>query len=88
MPGRAIQLGLNLKPDLVLLDIELPDMEGFTVAKQIKSMRNPPRIILLSMHYDVLSKKRGAETGCDAFVGKEFGWGVLLPVLRNVLESQ
>ncbi|MFM8367410.1 MAG: response regulator, partial [Chloroflexota bacterium] len=37
---------------MVLLDIELPDMEGFTVAKQIKSMRNPPRIILLSMHYD------------------------------------
>ena len=86
--GEAIQLALNLKPDLVLLDIELPDMDGFTVAKQIKSMRNPPRIILLSMHNDALSKKRGAEAGCDAFVGKEFGWGVLLPVVWNVLESQ
>ena len=86
--SEAIQLALNLKPDLVLLDIELPDMDGFTVAKQIKSMRNPPRIILLSMHNDALSKKRGAEAGCDAFVGKEFGWGVLLPVVWNVLESQ
>ncbi len=83
----AIQMAVNLKPDLVLLDIELPDMDGFAVAKQIKALLNPPRIILLSMHNDAVSKKRGAEAGCDAFVGKEFGWGVLLPVLRTVLES-
>ena len=85
--NEAVQMTLNLKPDLVLLDIELPDMDGFAVATQIKSMLNPPRIILLSMHNDAVSKKRGAEAGCDAFVGKEFGWGVLLPVLRSVLEG-
>ena len=74
-------------PDIILMDIGMPDMDGFAVARRIKAMLNPPRIILLSMHNDAVSKKRGAEAGCDAFVGKEFGWGVLLPVLKTVLES-
>ena len=36
--SEAIQMTVNLKPDLILLDIELPDMDGFTVTKQIKAM--------------------------------------------------
>jgi DNA-binding NarL/FixJ family response regulator len=83
--NEAVQLTASLKPDLVLLDIELPDMDGFSVTRQIKSMPNPPRIVILSMHNDAASQKRGADAGCDAFVGKEFGWDILLPVLKKVL---
>lgn len=83
--NEALQLTISLNPDLVLLDIELPDMDGFSVTSQIKSMPDPPRIIILSMHSDALSRKRGADAGCDAFVGKESGWDTLLPVLRKVL---
>ena len=83
--SEAIQMTVNLKPDLILLDIELPDMDGFTVTKQIKAMLNPPHIVILSMHNDTFSQKRGADAGCDAFVGKELGWSVLLPVLKKVL---
>ena len=86
--AEALQLAVHLKPDLVLLDIELPDMDGFAVAKQLKSMLDPPLIVILSMHSDTLSQKRGADAGCDAFVGKESGWSALLPVLQKVLEDQ
>ncbi|MBI2333485.1 MAG: response regulator transcription factor [Chloroflexi bacterium] len=83
----AIQMTVSLKPDLVLLDIELPDMDGFDVTRQIKALLNPPRIVILSMHNDVLYRKRGMDAGCDAFIGKEMGWSGLLPVLQRVLEG-
>lgn len=83
----ALQKTSSLKPDLVILDIELPDLDGFAVTRQIKSMPDPPRIVMLSMHNDILSQKRGAESGCDAFVGKEAGWTVLLQVLEKVLSG-
>jgi len=85
--AEALQKTASLKPDLVILDIELPDLDGFAVTRQIKTMPNPPRIVILSMHNDILSQKRGAEAGCDAFVGKEAGWTILLQVLEKVLSS-
>lgn len=81
----AVQRTADLKPDLVILDIELPDTDGFHVTRQIKAMPNPPLVVILSMHSDPQSKKRGVDAGCDAFVGKESGWAVLLQVLENVL---
>jgi len=83
----ALQKTASLKPDLVILDIELPDLDGFAVARQIKSMPDPPHIVMLSMHNDILSQKRGADAGCDAFVGKEAGWTILLQVLEKVLSG-
>lgn len=85
--AEAIYKIAELKPDLVLLDIELPDTNGFHITRQIKAMPDPPLVVILSMHSDSHSKKSGAEAGCDAFVGKESGWGILLQVLQKVLSG-
>jgi DNA-binding NarL/FixJ family response regulator len=84
----AIQMTVRLKPDLVLLDIELSDLDGFEVTRQVKAMSNPPKVVILSMHNDALYRKRGMDAGCDAFIGKEMGWNGLLPVLQKVLEGR
>ena len=83
--SEAIQETARLSPDLVLLDIELPDSDGFTVTRQIKALSNPPLVVLLSVHGDAESKQRGAEAGCDAYVEKGAGWPRLLTVLHEVL---
>lgn len=85
--AEALQKTSDLKPDLVLLDIELPDTDGFHVTRQIKAMPDPPLVVILSMHSDSASRQRGTEAGCDAFVGKESGWGALLQVLQKVLSA-
>ncbi|MCQ3937878.1 MAG: DNA-binding response regulator [Chloroflexi bacterium] len=81
----ALQQMVRLKPELVILDIELPDMDGFSVTRRLKAMPNPPLVVLLSVHGDPVSKQRGSEAGCNAFVEKGQGWQSLLAVLREVL---
>lgn len=81
----AINETIRLRPDLVLLDIELPDTDGFAITRQLKTLPNPPRVVLLSVHGDGVFKQRGAEAGCDAYVEKGQGWPRLLTVLQEVL---
>ncbi len=83
----AMSLALSLDPDLVILDIELPDMDGFRVTRQLKALPRPPLVVLLSIHNDDLSRERGKAAGCDAFVEKGLGWPGLLAALQKVLDN-
>jgi CheY-like chemotaxis protein len=82
----AIRQALELAPDLVILDIEMPGIDGFNVTRQLKTLPRPPLVILLSVHSDGLSRQRGVEAGCDAFVEKGLGWSELLAVLQEILD--
>ena len=83
--SEAIRLTIKLEPDIVILDIELPDTDGFSVTGQLKALPHPPLVVLLSIHSDAISRQRGALAGCDAFVEKGTSWPKLLAVLRKVL---
>jgi CheY-like chemotaxis protein len=82
----AIQLTVQLKPDLVILDIELPDMDGFSVTQQLKALPHPLIVVLLSIHGDATSQKRGVLAGCDAFLEKGMNWPRLLERLQKTIK--
>lgn len=84
----ALRQLADLKPDLILLDIEMPEMDGFSVARQIKAMPNPPLVVLLSVHGDTESRQKGIDAGCNAFVEKGQGWPALVAVLQKVLTER
>lgn len=86
--SEALQQTAQLDPDLIILDIELPDVDGFHVTRQLKAMPLAPIIVLLSVHGDAQSRKRGFESGCDAYVEKALGWPGLLSVIQNVLANK
>jgi DNA-binding NarL/FixJ family response regulator len=44
----ALQAVKELKPDLVLLDVQLPDIDGFQVAEQLRRLADPPAVVLTS----------------------------------------
>lgn len=85
--SEAIRLAKKLEPEVVILDIELPDTDGYVVTEQLKALPHPPLVVLLSIHSDAISKQRGALAGCDAFVEKGTSWPKLLAVLQKVLKS-
>jgi NarL family two-component system response regulator LiaR len=81
----AVRQATELAPDLVILDIELPLLDGFEVTQSLKTLPRPPSVVLLSIHCDPDSQRRGAEAGCDGFVEKSVGWPQLLATVRQVL---
>ncbi len=78
------------KPDLVLLDIMLPDSDGFELCKEIRRFSDVP-IVMLTARAGEVDKVRGLEMGADDYVTKPFSHLELLARVRAVLrryESQ
>lgn len=66
----AVGWAAALAPDVVLLDLHLPEIDGYQVAYQIKSLYPTCRVIALSLYADKESRERAQQAGCDAFVSK------------------
>ena len=81
----ALERANELDPDVVILDIELPHMDGYEVTRSLKQMPEPPLVFLLSVHGDSLSRKRGAEAGSDGFIEKGADWPQLVARVRQAL---
>ena len=81
----GLSMAASLHPELVILDVEMPDMDGFRVAGELKTMPFPPLVILLSVHGDPASRERGKQAGCNAYVDKGQGWPALLEAMQKVL---
>ena len=67
----AVQIALNEKPDLVLLDIMLPKMDGLAVCKRIRQYYNMP-ILMISAKDEEIDKILGLELGADDYITKPF----------------
>lgn len=68
---QGFKMALEEKPDLVLLDIMLPKMDGFTVCRQIRQSLSTP-IIMLTAKEDEVDKVLGLELGADDYITKPF----------------
>ncbi|HEX4646891.1 MAG TPA: response regulator [Verrucomicrobiae bacterium] len=69
------------RPDVVVLDLGLPDMDGFTVLKRLREWSNVP-VIVLSVHDREEDKIAALDHGADDYLTKPFGTGELLARLR------
>ncbi|MDD4067067.1 MAG: response regulator [Clostridia bacterium] len=65
------QRAINENPDLILLDVMLPKMDGLTVCKKIREKSNVP-IIMLTAKEDVVDKILGIEMGADDYITKPY----------------
>src|SRR5205807_8744305 len=72
------------KPDLVILDLGLPDRSGFEVIAEIRK-HSPVPIIVLSARSDERSKVEALDPGADDYIGKPFGMAELMARLRAAL---
>lgn len=72
------------RPDVVLLDVSMPDMDGFEVMRQLRDRTNVPIILLTARGSDV-DKVRGLELGADDYLAKPFSPAELSARVRAVL---
>ena len=84
----AIQMVKNLKPDLVLLDMVLPDKSGIELSREIRQISPPTRIMIISMHSKVEYIVKAFEAGATGYMTKESATARLLPGIAQVLSGE
>jgi DNA-binding NarL/FixJ family response regulator len=87
----AVEMAKQLHPDLLLLDIAMPEMSGLEVAQALKDSQLPPRIVFLSMHDSASYRAAARELGAFGYVGKGDFVADLIPIidqLANVVATQ
>ena len=82
--GTALALAARQPPDLVIVDLGLPDMDGVEVVQGIRGWSTVPVIVLSARHLEQ-SKVRALDAGADDYVTKPFGMDELLARVRAAL---
>lgn len=80
----ALQIVQSVTPDLVLLDIMLPGMDGLRVCRSVRSMAPTP-ILMLTARDDIADRVKGLDAGADDYLVKPFALDELLARVRAVL---
>lgn len=81
---QAVQLTERSKPDLILLDIMLPKLDGWQVCREIRKVSNTP-IIMLTAKGETFDKILGLELGADDYVSKPFDAKEVIARIKAVL---
>lgn len=79
----GVELTETLSPDIVLMDLAMPEMGGLQATRLIKAQSNPPWVVMVSHYDDAQHREHAAKAGADAFVSKL--WYV--HEIRQVLET-
>ena len=69
--AQALEMGLTMKPDLILLDCMLPKMDGFDVCRRLRQQITVP-ILMLTAKSEEIDKVLGLELGADDYITKPF----------------
>lgn len=80
----AVQLAIELKPDIIIMDLGLPGQSGLTAIRSIRQLGVPSRIVVLSMHNDYEIVSLAWRAGCDAYIPKASTHTDLLEAIRVV----
>jgi len=77
----GLSKALEINPDLILLDVMLPQMDGFQVCKKIRETKTTP-IIMLTAKEEEVDKVLGLELGADDYITKPFGMRELVARIK------
>jgi two-component system, OmpR family, KDP operon response regulator KdpE len=86
--GKASLDLLSQNPDLVILDLGLPDMQGLELLRMMRARNEAVPIVVLSSRGDEVGKVQALDLGADDYITKPFGMDELLARMRAALRHQ
>lgn len=79
----AVTQAQALHPEVILMDLEMPNMNGYEAAAQIKKLSPACRVIALSIHNYPSAWQRAAQAGMDGFIAKGAPLNVILDTIKE-----
>ena len=79
----ALTAASVLRPDVLVMDYEMPGMNGVEAARKLNEMGLPSRVVMLSIHDNPSVKREASEAGIDAFIAKHQPSEALLAAIRD-----
>src|SRR3984893_7721321 len=83
----AVEQCKSLKPDIVVLDVSMPRLNGLEAARRIKKENPDPQIIIITQHDSPQIRSAAIEAGAQAFVRKSAVASELVSALRNIIRN-
>ena len=74
----GLQAALELSPDLIILDLNLPGMDGFSVLARLKQAQSSARVLILTARGEVEHRVKGLKAGADDYLAKPFSMEELI----------
>lgn len=78
----GVRLAAELKPDLVLTDFSMPDVDGMVVTRHLKGSSRPPQVVMMSFHAEQEYRDMARQAGVDAYLVKADLHEDLVPLLK------
>jgi two-component system cell cycle response regulator DivK len=87
---QALEIVLSQPPDLILMDINLPEVDGYTLTSQLKSIPSLGRIPIVALTANVMKgdRERTLEAGCDGYIQKPIDVDTLPHQINRFLAAQ
>ena len=83
----ALQMAEQLRPDIVIMDLKMPKMDGFEAIRRIKSRQLAGGVIALTLYGSQHNRERAAQVGADAFIEKDATIDMLEKKIREVYKT-
>ena len=86
--AEGLKLFLDARPEITVLDLNLPDQGGLSVLRRMKAEHAAAKVVVLSMHDDTLSAASCLKAGALAYLSKSAGPEMILEAVRKALQGQ
>jgi len=84
--SEAIQQAREILPDVILMDLEMPGLDGYEATRRIKAEKPALRVIILSIHDGFDARQRAQAAGADAFITKGDRYEILINAILTEKE--
>jgi DNA-binding NarL/FixJ family response regulator len=86
--GAMLEMAARLQPEIVILDVSMPQLNGIEAARMLREQTNPPKILFLSMYADLPLLQEAFAAGASGYVLKSGGVDELLKAIQCVSQGR